>query len=99
MHNKLTGNFNLTEYSKIKMTPSISDKMKAHCVLWMHEHQSATVVRRKCRNAYNMIKGIPSRTTINRWYSNFKETGYVMSQEKKGRKKIDNAIVDFTRTL
>ena len=81
------------------MSPPLSDRMKAQCVLWMHETKSATLVRRKCRVEFKMKKGIPSRSTILSWYSNFLETGHIMSQVKKGRKEIDNDVVQTLSEL
>jgi len=83
----------------LKMAPPLSDQMKAQCVLWMHETKSATLVRRKCRVIYKMKKSIPSRGSILSWYNTFLETGHIMSQVKKGRKEIDNDVIQTLRDL
>ena len=62
----------------------------------MHESQSPTKVIREYRLKYskNNRWKVPSRTTIRRWYTNFLETGHVMSPAKKGRKCVDQHIVE-----
>ena len=74
----------------------ITDQAKALCVLWMHESKSQTEVCRKFRNKYskNSHWNVPSRSSIRSWYRNFLETGHVMSQTKKGRKRVDPHIVE-----
>ena len=75
---------------------TVSDEAKAQCILWMHETQSPMKVMREFRLRYskNNHWKVPSRTTIRRWYSNFLKTGHVMSQAKKGRKSVDQHIVE-----
>ena len=75
--------------------PTVSDPIKAQCVLWMHEMQSRTEVRRRYRIKYSINNGrdIPSRKAILSWYAKFKETGHLSSNTKRGRKRVDNGVV------
>ncbi len=79
--------------------PTVSDPIKAQCVLWMHEMQSPTEVRRRYRIKYSINNGrdIPNRKAILSWYAKFKETGHLSSNTKRGRKRVDNCVQDIFR--
>ena len=75
---------------------TVSAQARGQCVLWMHECQSPTEVRRKYRIKYSIKSGhdLPSRRTIKRWYEHFLQTGYVRSQSKQGKQLTGDVIVD-----
>ena len=53
-----------------------TDDMKAQCTLWIHESNSAVVVRRKFISKHPHFRNnIPSRKDIRTWYIRFTRSG------------------------
>ena len=62
--------------------------------------RAVRATRRKFRSKYG-IKSLPSETSIRRWYNTFKNSGYVLSNEKQQRKKAyqEDEVIDTLAQL
>ena len=76
-----------------------SPEDKAKCVLLMAEHGGSAAKARKLFYRQNGRKFAPKRTSIKRWYEQFKSTGFVTSLGKTGRKSLGPAIVEEVANL
>ena len=81
------------------MASQFNDKIRAQCVLWMQDTGSPTIVRRKFHKKYGKNSTPPSRRVILIWYKNFKETGHMQSDAKRGRKPVCDSTVNAVNEL
>ena len=67
----------------------------------MHEMQSPTAVRRRYRTHYAIKNGrdLPTRKILQLWYSKFLETDQMSSNTKRGRKPVDNEVVERLKEI
>ena len=77
---------------------NFSPQEKATCALWMAELGSPDKARRKFYRE-NGRKRAPHRSSVKRWYEQLKNTGFVVSQTKRGKKPTDQETVETVSKL